>query len=158
MKKIVQLLGRAYPAAFVKTCPKVGHSCYRNIVSFQAVQGRAAMRLAARALVHLVLQHVQHWAVSSLATAPAEVHNAVNALADSPSNRKCVVCQHVMAGPTLRVYDAGQAYEVLDPRVVQSYLDVLFQIASDEGANMVQVMKALKAITGKSPNVPSRPP
>eukprot|EP00973_Karenia_brevis_P017338 2377835-Karenia_brevis.AAC.1 len=54
------------------------------------------------------------WSFSNLGTAADDIKDRVAKLKPSP-NRCCVCCGCCLSAPTLRTYDAGQAYEALSP-------------------------------------------
>ena len=105
--------GDVFPCHLMHSCQKQGHSCFRNIVSFASMPGRASMRAVARALVYLTLQVFHGYAVQNLSTAAADVVSAIRNLRPRDRSGCCRKCGARMPGPTLRVYDAGQAYEVI---------------------------------------------
>ena len=133
--------GMVYPTRQVHTCTKQTHSCYRNIVSFARFPGKHIFKMIARALTHVILQHVNGWATIS--------KRGVAALAHSCSDRRCLRCRHRMESPTNVVYDAGQAYETLKWEWIERDLDKSIQLSIGSGTILVQVLKAARAITGR---------
>ena len=97
------------------SCTKDNHACYWNIVSFSRFPHPQLFRYVGSALRNLINLFLRTWAMSSLAEAvPISLATFTN-LKTSP-NRCCLACKAYMYHPTLPSTDAGQAYEVVDPK------------------------------------------
>ena len=59
------------------------------------------------------------------------------------------MCGSVLHCPTVSVFDAGQAYEVLNPASTHRDLDLLLATAERNGEGFVQVFKSLKSFVGR---------
>jgi hypothetical protein len=135
------------PTSIRHTCTKAAHSCLRNIISFSCMPGKKVLRDISRALVHLTHLAYSAWAVPNLSKAAVHVTANISAMSPCPHHRQCVSCGVMLTHTTLRVYDAGQAYEVLDINKIISNLNDVIQNARNDGVHLVQILRSVKSLT-----------
>ena len=110
------------------------------------------MQAVSRALVHLVKSAIGGWAVANLSTAAADIQNAFGKLRPNCSGC-CAKCGVQMNVPTLRVYDAGQAYEVIREGSISRDLNDVLAKARECGFSLVQVLRAVRPLVAASRNL-----
>eukprot|EP00973_Karenia_brevis_P075733 10523936-Karenia_brevis.AAC.1 len=73
-----------------------------------------------------------------MATVCAEIQSEYRDLMQFGHSCTCVACQKPMEGPTIRTWDAGQAYEVLSPSCVLQDLDFVIKRSEDTRCGLLQ--------------------
>ena len=114
-----------------RSCKKVGHSCFRNVVSFKRLPGRKVFKKIGRMIKHLVTTFCESWSFSDLSSSAWELKNRYEdteprSLSDSTL---CHGCKCPMCLPGVAIGDAGQAYEVLRHGFIHSSLDAMYSKA-----------------------------
>ena len=90
--------------------------------------------------------NLQHFAFSDLSKAPEEILSGYKNLDPMPVDRRCKRCGTVMDSPGVVISDAGQAFEVVDHNLLQTYHSKLNEIAKARGQpNAISVLKQTKA-------------
>lgn len=120
------------------TCPKNGHSCLRNIMSFKKLPGRAAFKRVGRAFVFGLQTAVPGYGIRDLSKGKQILGDAISKqfLRPSESNHACIRCGYHIPHPTLYTADAGQAYEVIKTHRIERACRIIFP--------------SIQAVTGKS--------
>ena len=108
------------------------------------------MRNASRALIHIIGEVYGGWTVPSLSVAADTVRSSIQSLLPWEPGQTCPCCGRSISSPTMRVFDAGQAYEMIKIDVVTNDLDHMAERARSSGKELIQVMKSVKCITGRS--------
>ena len=109
--------------------------------------GKKTWKAISRALIHVMHKCYDTWAVPNLSEAAAFARLSTGELKPPLADGCCVLCKHSLSGPTLRVYDAGQAYEMLDPNGLEADLDHLLHLARSKPSALAHVLKTVKCAT-----------
>jgi len=143
----VKFAGRLWPAQFVHSCEKPGHSCVRNIVSFAKFPGRVAFKAVGRALSYLTKLILGGWAIPNLSQSADHIRDSVATLHPYDSG-SCRCCQCSLQQPSCHIWDVGQAYEQIEKSNALRDLTYVLERAVATGHGLVQVLKGAKAIMG----------
>ena len=150
LQEWVTFLGCNYPCSCMSTCQKPQHSCMRNVVTFARFPGKQQLRAVSRALRHLYSKIFVGWAVDNLAKAADNVRAAFAGLSACPDSGRCVGCGSMLFGPTIKIFDAGQAYEMVSLQSVHRDIDLLLRRAVELNMGIVQVFKTARALVAIS--------
>ena len=83
-----------------------------------------------------------------MATLVLDLELVVSRLSPANAVKCCEGCRR--AHPTIRAYDAGQAYEMIEKQLVMRDLESVLRKARDRGHGLVQVLKFVKPLTANS--------
>lgn len=115
--------------AACKTCSKIRHSCMRNICSFRKLSGRRIYRIVGRSLDFLTRKHRPSFDLPDICIAADEIEARMERqhrrFHEQHQPVSCISCGCCMQRPSVRVSDAGQAYECIDRTHVNSSLQSL---------------------------------
>ena len=129
-------------------CKKLGHSCFRKVVSFYAIPWRKAWRLASRALQILVISTGGGFSVWRLKDIIPQFKAGFAGLRPADEPHQCIHCQGVKYHTTMLVADAAQMYEqVSSTRVIQAFDRKADILQEKNGASTITV-KRVKTVVG----------
>lgn len=133
----------ANPTHPAHTCPKPGHSCMRNIISFKKLPGRAAFKRIGRVFMQCVSTATPGYGLRDLSKAKPTIERGIKKqlVRTGGPTTGCVRCGTFLATPTVYTADVGQAYEIVDPGRVERAFRIIF--------------KSIQTITGKADPTPS---
>jgi len=118
---------KAHPS---HTCSKEGHACLRNIVSFKKLPGRNTFRRMGRAFLFAVRSVMPGFGLKNLSRGKDDITTALEKQhTRSPEHNQkfgCVKCGRCMEGPSMLTSDTGQAYEMIDPKTIESSFEDIF--------------------------------
>ena len=106
-------------------CQKVGHSCFRRIISWHSHPARHVYRGAGRAILGIITALSVGFETPNLFTAVKDFRAAVSGLRDTSCN--CCRCQKPKPILSLCVCDAAQMYEELTPSKIREAVASLIQ-------------------------------
>ena len=86
------------------------------------------------------------WAIDDLSQSAHNIKDRVENLLPPLPTRKCISCHATLTAPTVLVFDAGQAYEMLSRSSILSNLSYLLRRAEDTNTGIQQVLNTRKAI------------
>ena len=141
---------RAVPFGPMRTCDKSSHSCFRNIVSFASMPGARQFRAVSRAIRHMISHTLHSYSIDNMSTVYDELQEAFSDLMKHDNADKCMSCQCSMCGPTAATWDAGQAYEVLNPTQVLKDLDHICTRSEAAGSGLMQIWHSARSLVGFS--------
>ena len=141
---------RAIPYMPIRTCEKSSHSCFRNIVSFASMPGARQFRTVSRALRHMIAYTLHSYSIENMSTVCDELKAAFGDLINNDDTGRCMPCHCSMNGPTVATWDAGQAYEVLDPAQVLKDLDHVYTRCEAADSGLLQIWHSARSLVGFS--------
>ena len=141
---------RAFPYMPIRTCDKSSHSCFRNIVSFASMPGARQFRAVSRALRHMIAHTLQTYSIENMSKICDELREAFGELMKNENSRRCLSCHCGMCGPTVATWDAGQAYEILNPTQVLRDLDHVCTRCEAAGSGLLQIWHSARSLVGFS--------
>ena len=113
----------------------------RNVVSFGNFPGRLQLRAVSRSLRRLTTMIFGGWAIDDLSQSAHNIKDRVENLLPPSPTQKCISCQATLTAPTVLVFDAGQAYEMLSRSSITNNLTYLLRRAEDTNTGIQQVLK-----------------
>ena len=139
---------KCYAQSGGHTCKKVGHSCFRKVVSFYKIPWRKAWRFASRALQILVISTGAGFSVWRLKDVIPQFKVGLARLRAADKPHQCIHCQGMKNHTTMLIADAAQMYEQVSPtRVIQAFDRKASILQEKYGASTITV-KRQKTVVG----------
>ena len=139
---------KCYAQSGGHTCKKVGHSCFRKVVSFYKIPWRRAWRFASRALQILVISTGAGFSVWRLKDIIPQFKVGLARLRAADKPHQCIHCQGMKNHTTMLIADAAQMYEQVSPtRVIQAFDRKASILQEKYGASTITV-KRQKTVVG----------
>ena len=116
------------------------------MVSFGNFPGRLQLRAVSRSLRRMTTMIFGGWAIDDLSQSAHNIKDRVENLQPPSTTRQCISCDATLTAPTVLVFDAGQAYEMLSRSSIINNLTYLLRRAEDTNTGIQQVLNTRKAI------------
>ena len=110
--------------------------------------GATAFRKVSIALKYLVSTLLMHWSIDNMSTVTQEIRSEFADLTKYGSSRVCICCGSHMANPTVKTFDAGQAYQMIKSATVLRDLEYIVKQAHQSSAGLLQMYNHVRSIVG----------
>ena len=111
--------------------------------------GARHFRAVSRAIRHMISHTLHSYSIDNMSTVCDELQEAFGNLMKNDENR-CMSCHCKMCGPTAATWDAGQAYEILNPAQVLRDLDHVCKCSEAAGSGLLQIWHSARSLVGFS--------
>eukprot|EP00973_Karenia_brevis_P001912 259704-Karenia_brevis.AAC.1 len=111
--------------------------------------GARYFKKIARTIRHLTFLLLHTWSITSLGESAQNVRQAHGLLSKNPECT-CKACGSRMTHPTLKIFDAAQAFEAVRVDRLKKDISYLLALAKRTRNGLVAIYHSVKAITAKS--------